>query len=225
MMNRVLIACRTLHDELKMAMRETGCGDPIIWMDSDYHLDPNRLRVKLQEIIDGLQNIDVALFVYGCCGNGLINLKATTADLIIPKTDDCISIIMSRPNEKFKRKKETYFLTKGWIEFSKGLMNEYHHTLECYGEQRTKRIFEMMLKHYLYLMLIDTKAYKIDHLMADATDLAKKVDLELVVSEGSLWYLKQLLTGPYDDHFCVVPKGQKVTLRDFGYKAAEDTAS
>lgn len=224
-MNRVVIACRTLHDELLMAFRETGCNYPVIWMDSDYHLDPSRLRIKLQEIIDGLQNVDVALFVYGCCGNGLINLKATTADLIIPKTDDCISIVMSRPGETFTRRKETYFLTKGWIEFSKGLMSEYDHTLTCYGEKRTKRIFKMMLKHYMYLMLIDTKAYKVDDFMEAAADLARKIDLELVVSEGSLWYLKQLLTGPHDDQFCVVPKGQKVTLSDFGYKLKDGTAS
>lgn len=222
-MNRVVIACRNLYDELMMAFRETGCNDPVVWMDSDYHLDPNRLRCKLQEIIDGLQDTDVVLLAYGRCGNGLVGLNATGADLVIPKTDDCISIFMSRPGEEFNRRKETYFLTKGWIEFPKGLMNEYNHTLKSYGEKKTKRIFEMMLKHYLYLMVIDTKAYELDTLMEDAADLAKKVDLELVVSEGSLWLLKQLLTGPYDDHFCVIPKGRQVALRDFGYTPADGT--
>lgn len=216
-MSDAIIACQTLHDELNLAMHETGCRPPAIWLKSDYHNDPNQLRVKLQEEIDGLKNIDNILFTYGCCGNGLLGLKASTANLIIPKTEDCISMVLSRPDEKFERHKQTYFLTKGWIEGSKSIFVEYEHALKRYGEKRTKRLFEVMLKHYHYIMLIDTGAYKLDDCIRKTKELAESTGLELIVAKGAIWLLKKLLTGPYDENFCVIPKGGSVNISHFGF--------
>ncbi|SFR01085.1 Protein of unknown function [Desulfoscipio geothermicus DSM 3669] len=211
-----IIACQTLHDELNLAMHETGCRPPVIWVESDYHNDPNQLRAKLQEEIDSLKNIDNILFVYGCCGNGLVGLKASTANLIIPKTEDCISMVLSRPDEKFERHKQTYFLTKGWMEGSKSIFVEYEHALKRYGEKRTKRLFEVMLKHYHYFMLIDTGAYNLEDCLRKAEELAQNTALELVMAKGDIWFLKKLLTGPYDEDFCVVPKGGTVSITHLG---------
>lgn len=214
-MNYAVIACRTLQDELVLAINETGCEYPVIWVDSEYHIDPNKLREKLQQEIDSLKGIDSILFAYGSCGNGLVDLTASTADLIIPKTDDCISMVLSEPGKIFAREKDTYFLTKGWMESSKGLLNEYWQTLKRYGEKRTKRIFELMLGHYQNLMLIDTKAYNLEEWIYQAQELAEKTNLELVTAKGSIWFLKQLLTGPYDENFCIIKQGQTVNLGHF----------
>ncbi|GBF32598.1 hypothetical protein DCCM_0794 [Desulfocucumis palustris] len=215
-MSYAIIACRTLEDELNLAMRETGCGCPVIWVESDYHLDPNLLRSKLQLEIDNLKDIESVLFAYGCCGNGLVGLKATTAGLIIPRTEDCISMVLGRPGEKFERQKQVYFLTRGWMEGSKSILAEYSHAMERYGEKRTKRIFELMLKHYRYFMLIDTGAYKLEDCFDKAEELAKNTDLELIMAKGDIWFLKKLLTGPYNDDFCLIPKGGTVNIGHFG---------
>ncbi|MEW9122945.1 MAG: DUF1638 domain-containing protein [Thermotaleaceae bacterium] len=216
-MNTVVIACQTLGEELKLAMAETNCEYRVIWIGSEYHVYPEMLRKRLQEEIDRLNNVENILFAYGCCGNGLLDLHATTANLIIPKTDDCISILLSKPGESFQRKKKTYFLTKGWLDSSRGLLNEYKHTLKCYGEMRTKKVFELMLKNYQYLMLIDTKAYDLEEYKGKALELVKVFNLELQTTKGSLWFIKKLLTGPYDHDFCMIPKGEKVQISHFGY--------
>lgn len=220
-MNYAVIACETLRDELNLASQETGCQFPIIWVDSDYHIDPNKLRSKLQEEIDVLKNVDAVLFAYGCCGNGLVGLQASSADLIIPKTDDCISMVLSEPDQAFERHKQTYFLTKGWMDGSKSLWNEYQHCLKRYGETRARYIFELMLKHYKFLMLIDTGAYELDDYILRAQELAKNINLELTYAKGGIWFLKKLLTGPYDDDFCVIPKGGTVNTGHFGYAQGE----
>lgn len=216
-MRYVVIACQTLADELNLAMQETGCQYPVIWVDSEYHLDPDKLRAKLQEEIDALENTDSILFAYGCCGNGLVGLKASTANLVIPRTDDCISMVLSKPGEKFERQKRTYFLTKGWMEGSKSILTEYNHALDRYGEKRAKRLFELMFKHYTHLMLIDTGAYDLDTYADKAGELAKKMNLELVPAKGGVWFLRKLLTGPYDQDFCMVEKGGTVEMSAFGY--------
>lgn len=215
-MNDVIIACQTLRDELDLAMRQTGIWYPVIWVESDYHNDPNQLRAKLQQEIDGQTGAGNILFAYGCCGSGLVGLKATSANLIIPKTEDCISMVLTRPGEKFIRPKETYFLTRGWMEGSKSIFVEYEHALKRYGEARTRRLFDVMLKHYRYFMLIDTGAYPVEGCLGKVQELAQNTGLQTVVSEGGLWFLKKLLTGPHGQEFCVVPRGSTVDISCFG---------
>ncbi|AGL00236.1 DUF1638 domain-containing protein [Desulfoscipio gibsoniae] len=219
-MSDVIIACQTLSDELNLAMQQTGVRYPVIWVESDYHNDPNQLRAKLQREIDGLDGVHNVLFAYGCCGSGLVGLKATSANLIIPKTEDCISMVLSRPGEAFIRPKETYFLTKGWMEGSKSIFVEYEHALKRYGETRARRLFDVMLKHYRYFMLIDTGAYHVRGCLDKVQELAQNTGLQTVVAEGGLWFLKQLLTGPYEQDFCVIPKGGTVDISHFGLAQA-----
>ncbi|MDI3482057.1 MAG: hypothetical protein PWQ97_1712 [Tepidanaerobacteraceae bacterium] len=216
-MKNVIIACQTLHDELNLAMNKTKCAYPVVWVDSEYHSDPNRLRSKLQQEIDAQKGFENILLAYGFCGNAILDLKASTANLIFPKTDDCISMLLSKPKEKFERMKATYFLTKGWIEGSKSLMKEYMNAIARYGEKRTKRIFQLMLKNYDKLMLIDTGAYSVADYWDEACKIAKIADLKLFTEKGHLWMLEKLLTGPYDEDFIVVDKGQTVNISDLGY--------
>lgn len=215
-MNNMIIACQTLQDELNKVMLETECQYPITWVDSEYHIDPDKLRNKLQEEIDQVTQIENIFLVYGSCGNGLVGLQASTANLIIPRTDDCISMVLSQRGQEFQRHKQTYFFTKGWMDGSKSLIKEYSHTLERYGPKRAKRIFDQMLKHYRHLMLIDTGAYILEDIQEQVTELAQNLDLELVVAKGELWWLRQLLEGPYDENFCVISKGESVQMKHFG---------
>ncbi|MCR4431068.1 MAG: DUF1638 domain-containing protein [Tepidanaerobacteraceae bacterium] len=216
-MKNIIIACRTLYDELNLAISNTNCEYPVIWVDSEYHSDPNRLRSKLQQEIDAQDGFDNILLAYGFCGNAILDLKASTANLIFPKTDDCISMLLSRPKEKFERMKATYFLTKGWIESSKSIMKEYLNAVSRYGEKRTRRIFQIMLKHYNKLMLIDTGAYNVEDYREEACKISKIADLEVFTGKGGIWMLEKLVAGPYDDDFIIIEKGNSVNVTDLGY--------
>jgi hypothetical protein len=39
----------------------------------------------------------------------------------------------------------------------------------------------------------------------------------LFTGKGNLWLLKKLLTGPYDDDFIIIDKGQTVNTASLGY--------
>lgn len=218
-MNNIVIACQVLKDELNLVMKETGCTYPVIWVDSDYHINPDKLREKLQEEINALSEVDNILFAYGCCGNGLVGLKATTANLIIPKIEDCISLLLSQPDQEPQRVKETYFLTQGWLDSSRNIVSEYSYSLKRYGAQRTQKIYALLLKYYRYLAFIDTGAYNVQESMEKAHQFAQAVNLQLDVIQGSTWLLKKLLTGPHDANFCLVKKGDTVQLSCFGSAA------
>lgn len=216
-MENVVIACETLKDELTTAINSTGCRLPITWIDSRYHIDPEGLRKKIQQEIDSIENAENILLVFGCCGNAMIGVKASTANLIIPKTDDCISMVLSKEGEKFKRVKKTYFLTKGWIDSSRSLAVEYQRAVERYGMKKADKIFKLMLNNYKYLMLIDTRSYDVKKYKSKAQKIAEITNMELIIEKGGIWFLEKLLTGPYDNNFCIIPKGQEVKICHFGY--------
>jgi len=82
-------------------------------------------------------------------------------------------------------------------------------------------LFEVMLKHYHYFMLIDTGAYNLEDCLRKAEELANNTGLELIVAQGGIWLLKKLLTGPYDEDFCIIPKGGLVNVSHFGFANGE----
>jgi len=215
--DRIIIACETIKDELTAAINKTGCELPVIWIDSMYHMEPGLLRKKLQEEIDAVKDAENILLAFGSCGNAMIGVKATTANLIIPKTDDCISMVLCKQGEKFERAKQTYFLTKGWIESTRSLTSEFQRAAERYGREKAERIFRFMLHSYKYLMLIDTQSYDVEKYKGKAEQIAQLTNMELIIEKGSTWFLEKLLTGPYDSDFCIVPKGQEVKIHHFGY--------
>ncbi len=90
-------------------MEKTGVSYPVIWISSDYHNNPEKLKVKLQSEIDQVQDADKILLGYGCCGNAIVDLKATTADLLFFKADDCIEILLTRPTLNLNGKKPHIF--------------------------------------------------------------------------------------------------------------------
>lgn len=211
-----LIACKTLRHEINQAMHDLGCQYPITWVDSEYHNDPDGLRVKLQEEIDKIKDVDTILLAYGCCGNGTVGLNASTADLIVPRIEDCIAMVLSKSGQIYKKQKATFYLTKGWLEGTNSLTKEIEHAVKRYGEQQAKRVFELMFKHYKYLMLIDTKAYSLDDCLAETKTLAESLNLKLIIAQGDIWLLKKLLAGSSDQDFCLIRKGETVSNQDFG---------
>ncbi|MCG0276677.1 MAG: DUF1638 domain-containing protein [Thermosediminibacteraceae bacterium] len=211
-MKNIVIACEAIYDELNLAINETRSEYPVIWIDSEYHSNPDRLRLKLQQEIDSQKNVDNIILAYGFCGNAILGLTASTANLIFPKTDDCISMLLSKPGGKCRRVKGAYYLTRGWINSPRSLTMEYKNAVKRYGEERTKRIFQLMLKNYNKLMLIDTGAYNVADCWKEAQKLAGALGLELFIEKGDLYLLKRMLTGPYDDQFCIINRGEKVNI-------------
>lgn len=211
----VLIACKMLQHEINKALEEVGFNDPIVWVDSEYHNEPDALRDKLQQEIDKQKGASRILLAYGCCGNGTLGLRATTGELVIPKTEDCISMLMTQTKQKYLRPKATYFITKGWLEGTRSIAKEIEHTVKRYGKERAQRILAMMFKHYKYLMLIDTRSYDVEECLPEARQLAQSLNLELTISKGDICFLRDMLARNFGNNFIIIPKGEVVKGQDF----------
>lgn len=213
-MANLIIACDTLKYEVLLAQARTGNKDPIHWVDGMLHMDPDRLRSELQNLLDQDGPWDHVLFAYGNCGNGLVGLHSKKYTVVVPKTADCISMLLHKREETITR--DTYFLTKGWIELEKNIIKEYTHCLEKYGEEKTRQIFQVMLHNYNHLILIDSGAYDIEEYMDVSEELARKIRLDFSVKQGGVGFLEKLFSENWDDEFCVVEKGKSIGMDDFG---------
>lgn len=215
-MQTVILACQTMKDELEHAMQESGVNYPVVYLESGLHNSPEILREKVQENIDTL-DAEVILLAFGCCGNGLVGIKSTKAKLVIPRIDDCITMLLGSTEIRRNIPNEisTYFLTKGWLDPEGNIMWSYISWVERYGETKALRIVKKMLNNYTRFMIIDTGAYDLESILPKIQESCEKFDMYYDIAPGSLRLLHLLLTGPWNSEFIVLKPGQETAISDF----------
>lgn len=215
-MKIAILACKTLKHEIEKACNDNNIDYPIYWVESGLHNYPEKLHKTVQEELDKLQDFDRVIMTFGLCGNALLGIKSNNLELIMPKVDDCISLMLGSVDErrKYGGKNGMYFLTKGWIEGERNLWVEYQYTIEKYGEETGKEVFDMMLNHYKTLGIIDTKCYDLSEIMPLCREISETLNLKLKILEYPIDYIEKLLTGPWDEKKFVVIKPHN-EVKDF----------
>lgn len=216
----MIIACKTISDELELALRETGVSYPIRWIDSGQHLRPGNLQRRLQKELDSVSGVKTVLLTFGYCGNALVGLTPPSFRMIFPRVDDCITLLLGslKNRENLEDSSRTYFMTKGWMDGEKNIWSEYLENMDRYGPERTELIYNTLFANYKNLGLIETGAYDFQEFYQRTAVIEKTLGLRRCRVKGSLEYLKKFLTGPWDDNFFIIQPGETVTeqLLHFG---------
>ncbi len=217
-MSTLLIACQTLENELNYALKKSPHKFDIVWFESGLHNFPKKMNKALQELIDDASGkYDTALMVMGFCGNSVAGLNSRGMTLVIPKVDDCISMLLGSCKNRMTIPDagHTYFMTDGWLKGERNIWVEYQYTMEKYGEEQGEVIFDMMLGSYKALALIDSGAYDTAPTEAEMLNIAKHLKLKYRKLEGTVEYIDKLLTAPYDEErFLIVPPNTEIQLLD-----------
>jgi hypothetical protein len=213
---RKVIACATVIEELSPFLPADVQYEVL---DFGLHLHPGELKKMLQEKIDeSSQSADVLLLGYGLCSLAVIGLKATSATLVIPRTDDCIGIFLgscAAYRAQFDHEPGTYYLTKGWIESGDTPFEQHKKLVEKYGNEKAERMTGLMLKNYTRLAFINTGQYQIEQYRAYARATAEKFGLRFEEIEGSQALVRKMIFGPWDEEFVVLLPGSAVRYEDF----------
>lgn len=210
-MNCVLVACKTLEQELLAAMAQTGCRYPILWLEAGLHNWPDKLRARIQALLDSCTGYDTVLLAMSFCGNSVVGLQAHNFRLVIPRSDDCITLLLGSLSRR-QSLKGAYFLTEGWLRGERNIWEEYRLCLARYGEKRGKDIFAELLAHYTHLILVDTGCFHREALEPQVKQIAAALGLEYGCQPGTLGHLQQLLTGPWEeDRFVIADPHTSVT--------------
>ena len=137
--------------------------------------------------------------------------------MIIPRVDDCISLLIGSPSARAKVSGElaAYFLTEGWLRGERNLWVEYQYTVDKYGKEEADSIAKTMYGHYRTLGLLDTGVSPIEPLIESTKIIAGTLKLEQRVIPASVAYLEQLLLGPWtEDRFVIKAQNSAITADD-----------
>ena len=94
-MKSVILSCPTLKGELLAVLAEHNVDIPVIFLPKELHRDPKYLHQFVQKTIDEIKDADRIYLCTTGCGGGTIGLKATTAEIVIPRTRDCLDVLLS----------------------------------------------------------------------------------------------------------------------------------
>lgn len=213
-MSTRILSCKTIEPELTAAMARAGCAQEVRWLESGLHNVPRKLNRRLQELLDQCGDADTVLLAMSFCGNSIVGLRTGNFRLIIPRCDDCITLLLGSLDARM-RHKATYFLTEGWMAGERNIWREYEECLGKYGEEKGKWIMSMMLEHYRNIALVDSGCFTKAGVDREARQIAEKLELTYQRIPGTLDHLTQLLTGPWpESRFAVIPPYTTITAED-----------
>lgn len=172
----VVLACRVFEhwvEEILSAL-PGGCP-PVTFFDYGLHVVPKNLRQTLQEAIDRIETPSLIVLGYGLCGNGLNNLRAGPHALLVPRTDDCIAILLGT-YQAYRREIEaepgTYYLSKGWLEAGTTPLREYEKLKDKYGVEKADWLMDTQYHNYRRLMLVARNAGELAAYQPEARQVA-----------------------------------------------------
>ncbi len=219
-----IIACATVLEEMLPLMPPEQAYEVL---DFGLHLRPKSLKEALQEAIDAAAaDFDTIILGYGLCSMAVVGLKANNCTIVIPRVDDCIACFLGSQDaymEQQRKEPGTYYLTKGWIEVSDTLLDEYKRMVEKYGEKTADRLMRIMLKNYKRLVYIDTGVTDQDKYRIYAREVAEQFNLRFEEMVGSNALIEKLVAQEWDTDFVVAKPGEEVTYAAF--KTSAKTAA
>jgi len=215
MTRRQVLACATVIEEM-LPLLPAGVSYQVL--DFGLHIKPDDLKHALQEAIDASE-ADEIILGYGLCSMAVVGLHATHCTLIVPRVDDCISIFLGSGRaykEQASKEPGTYYLTKGWLEVADTPFDDYPRLEAKYGAKKADWVIRQMMKNYTRLALIDTgRQADLERYREQARSLAGRWDLRFEELQGSDALVRQMLFGPWDEGFVVVPPGETIRYEHF----------
>lgn len=213
---RRVIACATVIEEMRPLL---PADVPYEVLDFGLHLRPGDLKRALQDKIDAAsRDADAVILGYGLCSMAVVGLHATTATLVVSRSDDCIAIFLGSCDayrQQASREPGTYYLTKGWIEVGDSPFSEHEALVARYGEAKALRMMKLTLKNYTRLAFINTGDYDLERYRDYARRNSEKFGLRYEEIDGSPALVQKMIAGPWDDEFVVVPPGETITYEMF----------
>ena len=213
-----VIACNTLKHEILHIAQEEGIALDIVWLESQLHNVPKQMVPALQEALDAVEDADIVLFGYGNCGNTVPGLKTGDFELIIPRLDDCISMLIGSQSKRqaYSAEYSSLFQTMGWMDTGHNIIEEYEKMVESHGEEMAKFVYDSMYAHYKYMTFLDTGLYSVPELMETLEPMCEMLGLEQRTIPATLEWVKMLICGPWpEDHFVHVPPHSTVPADAF----------
>ncbi|MBN2145930.1 MAG: DUF1638 domain-containing protein [Anaerolineales bacterium] len=221
----IVIACRVFQNWLENILPVDMVSE-ITFFDYALHQVPQNLRQTIQSAIDSIEQPSLIILGYGLCGNGLHEINSGKHTLLIPRTDDCIAIILGSYQSyrrEFAKEPATYYLSKGWLEGGSTPLGEYHEYVRKYGAQKAEWLMDYQYRNYKRLVLIAQNSQDLEEQRPAALEVAEYCQRwglrydEIIGADSMLRQLFEIAAGSAQigDDFLLVPPGSTLTQNHF----------
>ena len=228
----VVIACKVLQDVLEQLL-PSDLAPVRTFLDYGLHTVPDDLTTTVQSAIDGIDEPSLVMLGYGLCGNGLQGIRSGDHTLVIPRTDDCIALLLGSYQaylQEFRSVPGTYYLTKGWLESGSDPLKEYREYQSRYGAEKAMWIMDMQYQNYERLSLVARSQDELEKYRPKAREVAafcERWGMRYEELLGSDDYVSRLveatiaLNGGHDapdwldTEFVIVPPGGEIRQEMF----------
>lgn len=216
MAKTVILACPTLKLELQEAIRCHASNAAVYFMPQRLHNDPKELHSYLQDMIDHFHNVNRIVICASRCGGGTAGLSATSAPLVLPRTRDCLDILLSGDNlHTLHRDLRGIYYTAGWMEFSKNTDLDLDKLTKKIGREAAEEQLRRLFKTFNAFYIIDTGCYDVQEVKDYLTPLVKILDGTITMLHGEFKILHKIAQENFDEDFVIIPKGDSVPAETF----------
>jgi hypothetical protein len=220
-----VIACKVFQHLLEQHLPE-DLAQQVKFLDYGLHEIPNNLRATLQDEIEKLHEPGLVVLGYGLCGNGLDGIQAGKHTLLVPRTDDCIAILLGSYQtyrDEFESVPGTYYLSKGWMEAGSNPLEEYQSYVEKYGQEQADMVMDVQYQNYERLMFVAHNQEDLDRYRPQALEIAEFCErwgMRYEELRGSDAYIRRLVEvasalDSVNGDFVLVSPGGELQLSQF----------
>lgn len=243
-MSTYILSCSSLKEYVEAAQDAMGTSHPVVYVDRSHHVEPSEMkeviRAAIEEILKAHRRIekpsslpasdpkafreefsDITILVaMGFCG-GTWDHVSFPCRVVIPRADDCISILLATDDENVPNRKELghlYLYESDPKEFSAlHLIHDGGTADETYRGMSRDDLFRYWFGNYHAMDIIDTglnPCYEESYVEA-AQKEADEINADLGYAEGSNRILEKLVSGRWDEQFIVAEPGKLIKHADF----------
>ncbi|MDP6182642.1 MAG: DUF1638 domain-containing protein, partial [Gammaproteobacteria bacterium] len=218
-----VVSCQVLQRALQPLLDKLPELASCSFMDYGLHCTPGEMASELQVVLDAAVKPGIVLLGYGLCGNGLVGLRAGRHTLVIPRTDDCIAILMGSYQkylEDFQRHPGTYYLSEGWLESGFHPLGQLREWSERHGEEKARQLIARVYVHYQRVVLVAFTPEELSRYRSESQAVADLLGVVYDEMLGTPTLLERLVwqvdaTDLDRDEFVVIPPGAEVQQMDF----------
>ncbi len=210
---RKIYACITLQKELENTIAKIGFAGKVNYLSPELHSNPQKMHQTLQKIIDENTDAEEIVICVSGCGKATCDLKATTCNLAVPRTMDCIDVLLT--GSGIKRPDGAIFITKSWMNFMKNSTLDYETLVKERGQDEAETFLKQIYKGFTDFYIIDTGTYALQEVEDYIMPLVKLLEGTLTRLPGPYKVLEKLVSGNYDDSVIVIPKGGTLSIHEF----------
>ncbi len=207
----VILSCTSLKDYVELTQKKLNTDYPVIYLSRLYHRDPAEMREHVISALEGLDpEVETVLVSMGFCGGSWDKVKVPCR-VVIPRIDDCISLLLQTTDEAVSNlKKQDHLYVKDKDPFKENFKSIFDHLTKDIDEETKKRYHEDWMRYYREIDIIETEinySRRPEYVAAVKAD-ADWLQAEMAYVPGGTHLLEKLISGNWDEQFMVFEPGE-----------------